>query len=45
MELEYRLRQEIDGDELPELMVSEPSEISEEYGDMVADYFRRLSRP
>jgi len=45
MELEYRLRREIEGARPPELLVSEPTEIPEEYADMVADYFRRLSRP
>ena len=45
MELEYELRQNLEGDEKPTLSLSESSEIPEEYDDMVADYFRRLSRP
>jgi hypothetical protein len=45
MELEYRLRQGIEDAEALDLLLSESAEIPEEYADMVADYFRRLSRP
>ena len=45
MELEYRLRQQLEGAEVPELLLSESADIPEDYAEMVADYFRRLSRP
>ena len=45
MELEYRLRQQVENSDVPELLLSESAEVSEEYADMVADYFRRLSQP
>jgi hypothetical protein len=45
MELEYRLRQGIEDTEALDSLLSESAEIPEEYADMVADYFRRLSRP
>ena len=44
MELEFRLRNELDAGELPDLLVSEPGEVPDEYRDMIADYFRNLSR-
>ena len=44
MELEYRLRRQLERHEYPELLVSDPAELPQEYRDMVADYFRSLSR-
>jgi len=44
MELEYKLRSEFDEPEYPELLISEPSELPENYEKMVADYFRKLSQ-
>ena len=44
MELEYRLRRQLESHEYPELLVSDPAELPREYRDMVADYFRSLSR-
>ena len=43
MELEYRLRTENELPELPDLLVSEPGEVPDEYREMIADYFRNLS--
>jgi hypothetical protein len=45
MELEYRLRQQLEGTEVPQLLLSESADVPEDYAEMVADYFRRLSRP
>ena len=44
MELEYKLRSEFDQPEYPELLISEPTELPEDYEEMVADYFRKLSQ-
>jgi hypothetical protein len=44
MELEYRLRKQFDDAEYPELLISEPTDLPDGYQDMVADYFRKLSR-
>ena len=44
MELEFRLRNELDARELPDLLVSDPGKMPDEYRDMIADYFRNLSR-
>lgn len=44
MELEYRLRSEQDAPELPDLLISEPGEVPDEYREMIADYFRNLAR-
>lgn len=44
MELEYRLRRQLESHEYPELLVSDPAQLPQEYRDMVADYFRSLSR-
>ena len=43
MELEYRLRNQFDETEFPQLLISEPTELPDEYREMVADYFRKLS--
>ena len=43
MELEYRLRTENELPELPDLLVSEPGEVPDEYREMIAGYFRNLS--
>jgi hypothetical protein len=43
MELEYRLRNQFDESEFPQLLISEPTELPDEYREMVADYFRKLS--
>jgi hypothetical protein len=44
MELEYSLRGKLEKPEIPELLISEPSELPEDYQQMVADYFRKLSQ-
>jgi len=44
MELEYRLREKLDKPEYPELLISEPTELPDDYQEMVADYFRKLSQ-
>ncbi|MBT8437502.1 MAG: hypothetical protein KJP11_09035, partial [Gammaproteobacteria bacterium] len=44
MELEYRLRNELDEPEFPELLISEPTDLPDDYREMVADYFRKLSQ-
>jgi len=44
MELEYSLRGNLDKPEFPELLISEPTELTEEYQEMVADYFRKLNQ-
>ena len=43
MELEYRLRNQFDESEFPQLLISEPTGLPDEYREMVADYFRKLS--
>jgi len=44
MELEYELREQLDKPEYPELLISEPTELPDDYQEMVADYFRKLSQ-
>ncbi len=44
MELEYKLRNKFDKAEYPELLISEPAELPDDYEEMVADYFRKLSQ-
>ena len=44
MELEYELREKLDKPEYPELLISEPTELPDDYQEMVADYFRKLSQ-
>jgi len=43
MELEYRLRQQMDNAGSSDLLVSDSAELPDEYQDLVADYFRELS--
>ena len=43
MELEYQLRHQFADPEYPELLISEPTDLPDEYREMVADYFRKLS--
>ena len=45
MELEYKLRKHLSAPEFPELLISESTEIPDDYKEMVADYFRMLSQP
>ncbi|MFZ9039403.1 MAG: DUF4175 family protein [Gammaproteobacteria bacterium] len=45
MALEYKLRQQLEKPEVPELLVSEPAELPPDYAEMIAEYFRNLSRP
>lgn len=45
MELEYRLRQQLDDPDYIRLLASESTELPDNYKDMVADYFRMLSQP
>jgi len=45
MELEYRLRQQLDDPDYIRLLASESTELADNYKDMVADYFRKLSQP
>jgi hypothetical protein len=44
MELEYKLRKQQSDPEFPELLVAESIDIPDDYKEMVADYFRDLSR-
>jgi hypothetical protein len=44
MELEYKLRRKFDKSKYPELLISEPSDLPDDYREMVADYFRKLSQ-
>ena len=44
MELEYKLRSNFDVAEYPQLLISEPTRLPENYEEMVADYFRNLSQ-
>jgi len=44
MELEYKLRNQFDESEYPELLISEPTDLPDDYQEMVADYFRKLSQ-
>ena len=44
MELEFKLRNQVNKTEYPELLISEPTELPRDYEDLVADYFRKLSR-
>ncbi|MDJ0779847.1 MAG: hypothetical protein QNJ85_18400 [Gammaproteobacteria bacterium] len=43
MELEYRLRNQLVTKDSSELPLSDPTEIPDEYRDMIADYYRSLS--
>ena len=43
MELEYKLRKQHSATDLPELLISESTDLPEGYKDMVADYYRKLS--
>jgi len=43
MELEYQLRNQFEDPEYPELLISEPTDLPDDYREMVADYFRKLS--
>ena len=43
MELEYKLRNQFADTEQPELLISEPTDLPDDYREMVADYFRKLS--
>ncbi|MDH3388111.1 MAG: hypothetical protein OEN02_09405, partial [Gammaproteobacteria bacterium] len=45
MELEYRLRGQLNETEVLQLLVSGSTELPDEYKAMVADYFRELSAP
>ena len=45
MELEFKLRNQLENPDQPALLVSEPADIPDEYRDQVADYFRNLSNP
>jgi len=45
MALEYKLRQQLDAPQAPKLLVSEPAELPRDYEEMIAEYFRKLSRP
>ena len=45
MELEFKLRKQSRATEYPELLISESTEIPDDYKEMVADYFRELSQP
>ena len=45
MELEFKLRQQLGAPQYPELLISESTEIADDYQEMVADYFRELSQP
>jgi len=44
MELEYRLRQQQDDPDYIRLLAAESNELADDYKDMVADYFRKLSQ-
>jgi hypothetical protein len=44
MELEFRLRNEHETPDAPDPLVAEPAEIPDEYRDLIADYFRNLSK-
>jgi hypothetical protein len=44
MELEFRLRNEHETPDAPDPLVAEPTEIPDEYRDLIADYFRNLSK-
>lgn len=44
MKLEYKLRNKFDKPDNPELLISEPNELPDDYKEMVADYFRKLSQ-
>jgi hypothetical protein len=45
MALEYKLRMQLERPAVPELLVSEPAELPPDYAEMIAEYFRNLSRP
>jgi hypothetical protein len=45
MELEFKLRQQLGASRYPQLLISESTEIADDYKAIVADYFRELSRP
>ena len=42
MQYEKKWRVKFDVSEYPELLISEPTELPEDYKQMVADYFRQL---
>jgi hypothetical protein len=44
MELEYKLRKQLDDPEYPELLISESTELPDDHREMVAEYFRALSQ-
>jgi len=44
MELEYRLRKQLNDPEYPELLISESTELPDDHKEMVAEYFRALSQ-
>ena len=43
MELEYKLRKQLNDPEYPELLISESTELPDDHKEMVAEYFRTLS--
>jgi len=45
MELEFKLHRQLSDPKYPELLISESTEIPDDYKEMVADYFRELSQP
>jgi uncharacterized protein Smg (DUF494 family) len=45
MELEFKLRQQLGTSRYPQLLISDSTEVADDYKAMVADYFRELSRP
>lgn len=45
LELEFKLRQQLESGEVPDLLIADPRDLPDEYRDEVADYYRELSRP
>ncbi len=45
LELEFKLRQELESGSEPDLLIADPRDLPDEYRDEVADYYRELSRP
>ncbi len=45
LELEFRLRRQLEPESDPDLLIADPRELPDEYRDEVADYYRELSRP
>jgi hypothetical protein len=43
MDLEYKLRNQLRGADNPPLLISEPTELPDDYKEMITDYFRKLS--